>query len=258
MSRNFTDLAGRVAVVIGGTSGLGRAIAIALAEAGADVVPTGRRREHMRQVGDEIQALGRRTLLHDVDVSDRASIDALRDEVMKQFGRIDILVNAAGRTSRAPVIEVRERDWMDVLDINLTGLLRSCQSFHQPLRESGRGRIINLASLASSQGWYGVAAYNASKAGVVSMTQTLAIEWAGDQINVNALVPGVFPTDINAQVLDGTDRGREILLRTPMHRFGRPEELAPAAVFLASDAASFITGSCLVVDGGFLASGVSS
>jgi NAD(P)-dependent dehydrogenase (short-subunit alcohol dehydrogenase family) len=257
-TKNITDLSNRTAVVIGGTSGLGCAIAIALARSGANVVPTGRREELVAEVCAEIENVGRKTLQQTVDVSRRESIDALRAVILKEFGGVDILVNAAGRTARKPTAEVTETEWIEIFDTNLIGILRACQSFYEPLKQSGRGKIINIASLASFVAFHEVAAYGASKAGVLALTRSLGAEWARDGINVNALVPGVFPTELNAELLNGTERGREILTRTPMRRFGNPEELTGAAVFLASDAASFITGQTIAVDGGYLASGVNS
>jgi NAD(P)-dependent dehydrogenase (short-subunit alcohol dehydrogenase family) len=258
LSHPSLDISDRVAVVVGGTSGLGRSLAIGLAEAGAHVVATGRREDLVAEVASRIRALGRNTLEQSADVGQRASLEALREAVLSRFGRVDILLNAAGRTMKAPTLDLSDEDWAGILDTNLAGTMRACQAFYEPLKATGRGRIINIASLSSFVGFYEVAAYSASKAGVISLTQSLAIEWARDHINVNAIVPGVFPTELNAALLNGTDRGREILLRTPMRRYGRPEELRGAAVFLASDAASFVTGAALTVDGGYLASGVNS
>ncbi|MEO6654794.1 MAG: glucose 1-dehydrogenase [Pyrinomonadaceae bacterium] len=257
-AENITDLSNRTAVVIGGTSGLGRVIAVALARSGANVVAAGRREEMVERVCSEIESVGRQTLRRTVDILTRESIDALRDAVTDKFGGVDILVNSAGRTARKPTAAVTEIEWTEILDTNLTGTLRACQSFYKPLKLTGRGKVINIASLASFVAFHEVAAYGASKAGVLALTRSLGSEWAKDGINVNALIPGVFPTGLNTELLKGTERGREILMRTPMKRFGKPEELAGAAVFLASHAASFITGQTIAVDGGYLASGVNS
>jgi NAD(P)-dependent dehydrogenase (short-subunit alcohol dehydrogenase family) len=256
MGYSKLDLKGKSAVVVGGTSGIGRAIALGLAEAGADVAPTSRRVEQVEATAREVEALGRRALRATSDVTDRASLEKVLDAALKSFGKVDILVNSAGRTKRAPTIDFSEQDWNDILETNLTGILRACQVFGRHMAEHRYGRIINIASIGSFLGIFEVAAYSASKAAVASLTKSLAIEWAPHGICVNAITPGVFRTALNEKLLDGTPRGNEWLMRTPMKRFGQVEELAGAAVYLASDAASFTTGSVLIVDGGILASGV--
>ena len=256
MSYPGFDLTGRVAVVIGGTSGIGRAIAHGLAQAGADVVCTSRRSEEVEKAATEIEGFGRRSIRCSSDVSTRESLEKLLGECTDAFGKVDILVNSAGTTKREPTLDQSEEDWNRVLEINLNGTLRSCQVFGRHMLANGYGRIINIASLSSFVSLFEVAAYSASKAAVAALTKSLAIEWAKQGVNVNAIAPGVFRTALNTKLLDETPRGHEFLSRTPMGRFGNVEELAGAAVFLASDAASFVTGEVVVVDGGFLARGV--
>ncbi len=252
------SLEDRVAVVIGGTSGIGHTLALGLADAGADVVVSGRRAERVEAVAGEIAGMGRRTLCIPCDVADRASLARLRDGVLGELGRVDILLNCAGRTQRRPTLEVSDEEWDAILGTNLDGMLRACQTFGPPMLERGYGRIVNIASLSSFTGFHEVAAYTASKSAVAGLTRALAVEWSPRGVCVNALAPGVFRTELNQALLDGTERGRELLLRTPMRRFGRLEELVGAAVFLSSEAASFVNGVVLAVDGGFLASGVNT
>ena len=255
-ARSPFDLTGQCAVVVGGTTGLGREIALGLARAGANVVASSRRSEQVEEVAAAIEAEGVRTLRACSDVLQRETLEALHASVLEAFGSVEILVNAAGITARVPTIECTEETWQRIFDTNLTGTLRACQIFGRTMLEQERGSIINIASLSSFVAFHEVAAYGASKAGVAALTRSLAIEFAPKHVRVNGIAPGIFPTDLNRELLFTTARGREEILRTPMARFGRLEEVAGAAVFLASDAASFVTGEILTVDGGYLASGV--
>jgi NAD(P)-dependent dehydrogenase (short-subunit alcohol dehydrogenase family) len=256
MTKQLLSLEGKVAVITGGTSGIGRALSLGLADAGAHVIATARRQQQVDDTAAEIEVRGRQTLRVASDVCDRPSLEQLLAAALQRFDKVDILINCAGRIKRTPTLTIPEEEWSAILDTNLTGTLRACQVFGRHMLERGYGRIVNIASLNSFVALNEVAAYAASKAGVTSLTRSLAVEWSRKGVTVNAIAPGVFRTELNANLLDSTPRGQELLMRTPMGRFGRTEELIGAAVYLASDAASFVTGQTLVVDGGFLASGV--
>ncbi len=256
MSEAPFSLTGKVAVVLGGTAGIGRAISLSFADAGADVVASGRRQEIVDAVAAELELKGRATLRVVSDVCQRVSIEELLQQTLQRFGKVDILVNCAAKIARAPTLSFPEEEWEQILDTNLTGTLRACQIFGKHMLERKYGRIINIASLNSFVSLSEVAAYAASKAAVVSLTRSLAVEWSRHGVLVNAIAPGVFRTEFNQKLLEGTPRGHELLMRTPMGRFGQANEVAGAAIYLASDAASFVTGQTLIIDGGFLASGV--
>jgi len=249
------DLTGRLAVVVGATSGIGRALALGLAEAGAHVVATARREALVDEVANEIEQRGRRTLRIAADVADLASMERVREACLESFGAIDVMLYAAGMTKRVETMAMDEADWQRIMDVNVTGALRACRVFGAPMLARGQGRLIMIASLASFVGLMDVAAYTASKSAVAGLTRALAVEWAPRGVNVNAIAPGVFRTDLNRALLDAP-RGQELLMRTPMRRFGRTDELVGAAVYLSSDASTFVTGQIIAVDGGFLASGV--
>lgn len=256
MADGLFDIAGRVAVVTGGTSGLGRAIALGMARAGARVFAGSRDAGKVSDTRAALQAISPESDALALDVADPGSVEAAYGEILSRTGRVDIVVNAAGITHRAPALEMALEDWERVLRVNLTGTFLSCQAAARAMKEQGGGAIVNIASLASFRGFSLVAAYGASKAGVAELTQTLALEWAPYGIRVNAIAPGVFPTPLNRALIEGTPRGRWFLHHTPANRFGDAEELVGTAIYLCSPAASYVTGETVAVDGGFLAMGV--
>ena len=250
------DLTSRVALATGGTSGLGRAIAVGLAQAGASVVVGSRDEQKVSDTVTELSGFGTGHSGLRLDVADPASIEEAFRSVAEERERLDILVNAAGTIQRKDPLEVTLAEWEQVLRVNLTGTFLCCQAAARRMRDQGGGAIVNIASLTSFVGFSEVTAYGASKAAVAQLTRSLANDWARYNIRVNAIAPGVFPTPLNRSLLTGTPRGEWLQRHTPMERFGNPEEIAGAAVYLASPAASFTTGEVLVVDGGFLARGV--
>jgi gluconate 5-dehydrogenase len=249
--RDLLNLAGRVAIVTGGSIGLGRQIAEGLAEMGADLVLCARKKERCQQAAEQLQQLGARTLALGCDVKNPVDVQAVVDAAFSQFGRIDVLVNNAGISWGAPVEEMSLQDWNKVIETNLTGTFLCAQAVGKVMIKQGRGKIINIASVAGLGGAppaLPAIGYHASKGGVISFTKDLACKWAMHNIQVNAIAPGWFPTHMSSKVLE---HNRELFLsQIPLRRFGNEHDLKGAAVFLASDASEYITGHVLVVDGG--------
>jgi len=256
MAYKGLSLEGKKALVFGGTSGLGKSIALGLAEVGADVAPVSRRAEEVAKAAAEIRALGRRSLELTADVTVRADIQRVIDAMLKDFGRIDILVNSAGTTKRAPSLDYSDEDWNRIMNLNLNGTWYACQMVGRVMRDQAYGRIINIASIGAFLSLHEVAPYCASKGAVVMLTRCLGAEWVKHNITVNAIAPGVFETPLNRQVLQEPGRRASIMAHTPMKRFGTLEEIKGVAIFLASDSASFVTAEIVGVDGGFMALGI--
>jgi NAD(P)-dependent dehydrogenase (short-subunit alcohol dehydrogenase family) len=249
--KKLFDLSGRVAIVTGGSIGLGRQMAEGLAEMGANLVLCARKKERCEKAAEELKQLGVKTLALGCDVKDPASIRAVAEDTFKQFGRIDILINNAGTSWGAPVEAMTIEQWNKVIETNLTGTFLFSQAVGKVMIAQRRGKIINIASVAGLRGSapsFSAIGYSASKGGVIIFTKDLACKWGMHNIQVNAIAPGWFPTDMSGKVIE---RQEEMLLAgIPLARFGGPDDLKGAAVFLASDASNFVTGSILVVDGG--------
>ena len=247
---------GKIAVVLGGTSGIGQAIARGYAQAGATVIASSRDQAKVEAMAREIERLGSPTLRITADVQDRAGLETLSQATVEAFGRVDILVVTSGVLQKMPSADFPEQEWNRIIDINLNGAFRANQVFGRQMIRQMSGAIINTCSLTSFVSFSEVAAYGAGKAGVMLLTKSLACEWAKYNVRVNALAPGVFRTPLNAHLLDIPERSAAIISKTPMGRLGRVEELVGAAIFLASEASSFVTGQVIAVDGGFLAKGI--
>jgi NAD(P)-dependent dehydrogenase (short-subunit alcohol dehydrogenase family) len=256
LSYQGLSLNGKCALVFGGTSGIGRSICHGLAEAGADVIAVSRRTEEVSKTAEEIRSMGRRTIEIAADVTSRTDIQYAIDSVLRAMNHIDILVNSAGTTRRVPSFDLDDETWDRILSVNLKGTWLSCQIVGRVMRDQGHGRIINIASIGALLSLHEAAAYCASKGGVAMLTRALAAEWARYNIGVNAIAPGVFETPLNRAIVNEPGRKASILSRTPLARFGQLEEIKGAAIFLASDSASFVTGEILFVDGGFAAQGI--
>jgi len=250
------SLKNKVAVVLGGTSGIGQAIARGFARAGATTIASSRDRDRVEAQAADLESLGSKTLRIPSDVQDRGSLQNLCDEAVLAFGQVDILVVTSGLLKKMPSEDVPDEDWTRIVDVNLNGTFRANQIFGRQMIKQQRGSIINIGSMTSFVSFSEVAAYAASKGGVLMLTRTLACEWARHNVRVNGIAPGVFRTPLNTKVLDIPERFAAIAGRTPMGRVGNVEELVGAAIFLASDASSFVTGEMLPVDGGFLAKGI--
>lgn len=250
------SLKNKVAVVLGGTSGIGQAIARGFAKAGATTIASSRDRQRVDAEAKELESLGSKTLRIPSDVQDRASLQNLCDETVLAFGQVDILMVTSGTLKKMPTADIPDEDWNRIVDINLNGTFRANQVFGRQMIKQQSGAIINTCSMTSFVSFNEVASYAASKGGVLLLTRSLGCEWARYNVRVNAIAPGVFRTPLNSKVLDIPERSAAIAARTPMGRVGNVEELVGAAIFLASDAASFVTGETLAVDGGFLAKGI--
>lgn len=249
----MSQLGNKIALITGGGRGLGRAIALAFADAGADVAVASRTREQLDEVVREIRGRNRRGMAIEADVTSSASVAQMVETARKEFGRIDVLVNSAGLGWMSRLTQTDDDVWKLIIETNLTGTFYCCRDVARLMVEQKSGSIINIASVAGVKGPPGLGAYAASKGGVIALTRVLALENVRHNVRVNAIAPGYFRTDMNAAALDDPELGPKIIGRIPMRRAGRPEEIGPLAVFLASDQASFVTGEIYFISGGEMA-----
>jgi NAD(P)-dependent dehydrogenase (short-subunit alcohol dehydrogenase family) len=262
MTHSLLDITGKVCFVTGGTSGLGKAIAIGYAQAGAKVIAASSNPEKVQAMHGELTAIGPGHHAIALNVTDPAAVDAALRDAAKKYGRIDAVVSAAGAHKKQPALEMTLEEYERIIRINLIGSFAVNQAAARIMKDQTpdakavRGCIINIASISSFMSLTEVIAYASSKTGVLGLTRGLANEWAPLGIRVNGIAPGFFPTDLNRKILEGTPRGAWVKAHTPMGRFGNAEELVGAAIYLVSDAASFTTGETIVVDGGFLTKGI--
>ena len=253
MLRKFA-LDGKVALVTGAGRGIGAGLALALAESGADLAIVARTKEQLEHTAAQARELGRRALVIPADLTKVDEIYRMVDLVVGKFGKVDVLVNAAGTQARKPMLEVTEEDWDRVNNINLKAVYFCSQAVARHMIRQGKGKIINIASLTSSIGISHVTIYAATKGGVLALTRGMAVEWARQGINVNAIGPGYFHTEMTKRLYEDPEKHQWVLSRTPKGRWGEIEDLKGAVVFLASEASDFITGELINVDGGWLAS----
>ena len=244
------SLAGRVAVVTGASRGLGRAIALALAEAGADVALAARAKRDLEDTGALVQRAGRRALVAPTDVASYAEVEALMGRAVRELGRLDIVVNNAGVAKVAPLAEMTPDDWRFMVDANLTGVFNGCRAAAPHLIAQKSGKVINVASVLGQVGLPGYTIYAATKGGVIAFTRALGVEWSRHGIQVNAIAPGWFATDMTDPAFSDPKINERLTRDIPMRRIGRPEEIGPLAVYLASQASAFMTGQTIFLDGG--------
>lgn len=250
------ELTGKTSLVTGAGRGIGHSIALALAEAGSDLVLCSRSRDELESVAQEVRSRGVRALVAPCDVTDAGQVQAAADAAAKEFGAIDVLINNAGMTVKKPAEDVPLDEWQKVINVNLTGVFLMAQAVGRQMLKQGRGSIINISSIAAKTAITGSVAYCASKGGVDMVTKVLAVEWADRGVRVNGLAPAYTETPLVKAITDAkADFADRVKARTPMNRMARPEEMVGTAIFLASDASSYITGETIMVDGGWTAKG---